>query len=219
MRFSHTLWPWASLAVVALAILLMRIVSPHHAKPSAPRSISDLSISSPLNQPGGGAVTGEAYEIYSALYQLSQPEPLAFAEDSVTDIPQVDGSCLRPSTPQEHEMVDAFVAANKQSHRWERRFSIPAEYRLLSHDESETALSCIELRKQDTASCEPYKQLLHVRYLGVPGFDRAHTRALVSIVKKCGAYCGSGGIFVVDKTGNSWQREATEFARGCSWMY
>ena len=220
MRFSHTSWLWASLAVVALAVVLMLTVSRRHSRPSARSSVSDLSITSPLNQPGGSAVAAEAYEIYSSLYQAPQPEPLAFADESVTDIPQVDGSCLKPTTPEEHQMADAFVTANKQSHRWERRFSIPAEYRLLSRDQAENALNCIERRKQDSASCEPYKQLLHVRYLGVPGFDRTHTRALVSIVKKCGAYCGSGGIFVMERTGNSWRRaEATEFAQGCSWMY
>lgn len=219
-RFSRTSWLWACLAVVALAVLLMLTVSHRHSRPSVRSSVSDLSITSPLNQPGGSAVAADAYEIYSALYQAPQPEPLAFADESVTDIPQVDGSCLKPTTPGEHEMADAFVAANKLSHRWERRFSIPAEYRVLSHEETETALNCIEGRKQDAVGCEPYKQLLHVRYLGVPGFDRTHTRALVSIVKKCGAYCGSGGIFVMERNGNSWQRaEVTEFARDCSWMY
>lgn len=219
-RFSHTSWLWASLAVVALAVLLMLTVSRRHSKPPARSSVPDLSITSPLNQPGGSAVTADAYEIYSALYQAPQPEPLAFADESVTDIPQVDGSCLKPTTPQEHEMADAFLAANKQSHRWERRFSIPAEYRLLSRTETATALNCIERRKQDAVGCEPYKELRHVRYLGVPGFDRTHMRALVSIVKKCGAYCGSGGIFVMERAGGSWRRaEATEFARDCSWMY
>lgn len=220
MRFSHTSSLWASLAVVALAVLLTLTVSRRHSRLPARSSVSDLSITSPLNQPGGSAVAADAYEIYSALYQEPQTEPLAFAEDSVTDIPQVDGSCLKPATPQEQEMADAFVAANKQSHRWERRFSIPAQYQVLSREQTETALNCIEKRKQDSASCGPYKQLLHVRYLGVPGFDRTHARALVSIVKKCGAYCGSGGIFVMEKTGTSWRRtEPTEFARDCSWMY
>ena len=33
----------------------------------------------------------------SALYQAPMQEPLVFSEDSLTDIPQVNGSCLRPS--------------------------------------------------------------------------------------------------------------------------
>jgi hypothetical protein len=36
----------------------------------------------------------------------------------------------------------------------------------------------------------------------------------------CGAYCGSGGIFVVEKTGETWKRsDPTDFTRDCSWMY
>ena len=76
----------------------------------------------------------EAYEVYSALYQAPMQEPLVFSEDSLTDIPQVNGSCLKPRR-QEQEMTDAFVAANQQSHRWEQKFSIPQGYRLLSHNE------------------------------------------------------------------------------------
>jgi hypothetical protein len=59
-----------------------------------------------------------------------------------------------------------------------------------------------------------------VRYLGVPGFDRAHTHALVSVVKMCGRYCGNGGIFEVEKEGKTWRRmDPTDFTRECSWMY
>jgi hypothetical protein len=37
---------------------------------------------------------------------------LVFAENLVTDIPQVNGSCLKPSTPEEREMTDVYVVAN-----------------------------------------------------------------------------------------------------------
>jgi len=159
----------------------------------------------PLNQPGGGVVPGEAYAVYSALYQAQMQEPLVFSEDSLTDIPQVNGSCLRPTAAQEQEMTDAFVAANQQSHRWEQKFSIPQGYQLLPHSE---------------LTQESYKQLRYVRLLGVPGFDHAHTRALVSVIKSCGHLCGSGGIFAVEKIGGTWQRSATtDFTRDCSWMY
>jgi hypothetical protein len=93
--------------VVALAVALlvwMRVRSPRHSG----KPIVDRSATSPLNRPGGGAAPDEAYKVYSALYQ-STDEPLVFSEDSVTDIPQVDGSCLRPSTQEEHELTDAFV--------------------------------------------------------------------------------------------------------------
>ena len=159
----------------------------------------------PLNQPGGGVVPTEAYAVYSALYQAPMQEPLVFSEDSLTDIPQVNGSCLRPTTAQEHEMTDAFVAANQQTHRWEQKFSIPQGYRLLPHSE---------------LTQENYKQVRYVRLLGVPGFDHAHTRALVSIIKSCGHLCGSGGIFAVERMGGTWRRSATtDFTRDCSWMY
>jgi hypothetical protein len=143
MRSSRSLWVLASIAAIAILYLLMRLVG-YHAKSSPPAPISDLSVTSPLNQPGGLTVPAEAYEIYSSLYREPQTERLAFAEDSETDIPQVDGSCLMPSTPREHEMSDAFVAANQQSHRWETRFTIATEYRLLSRAEAETAQRCIE---------------------------------------------------------------------------
>ncbi len=209
-----------AVAAIALAILLARIVRQRHARPVAPEPIADRALTSPLNAPGGGAAPADAYEVYSALYRDPMQEPLVFSDDSVTDIPQVNGSCLQPSTPQEREMADAFAAANRQSHRWEPKFAIPAGYRLISRSQAAVAQTCIETHFQDSAPCETFEQVAHVRFLGVPGFDRTHTRALVSIVKMCGNYCGSGGIFAVEKTGNTWHRaEATDFTRECSWMY
>jgi hypothetical protein len=219
MQFSRTLWLWASLAVVGFAIVLIRFIAPHHVHAPISKPIPDLSMTSPLNQRGGSAISPDAYEVYSALYQSPQTEPLAFAEDSLTDIPQVNGSCLNPSTSEERELTEAFVAANKQSHRWEKRFSVSSKYVLLSATEAGKAESCIETHGEG-ADCSPYRTVKHVRYLGVPGFDHAHAKALVSIVKKCGKYCGSGGIFVVEKTGGSWRRaEGSDFVRECSWMY
>jgi hypothetical protein len=162
----------------------------------------------PLNQPGGGVAPTDAYEVYSALYQTPMQEPLVFAEDSSIDIPQVNGSCLRPAAPQEREMTDAFIAANQQVHRWELRFSIPQGYRLLPQSER------TRVQTQD------YKQFRYVRLLGVPGFNHAHTRALISVIKSCGYFCGSGGIFAVEKTDGTWQRSVTtDFTRDCSWIY
>jgi len=219
MQLSRTLWIWASVAVVALAIVLIRFIAPHHVQAPVSKPIPDLSVTSPLNQRGGAAITPDAYEVYSALYQSPQAEPLAFSEYSLTDIPQVDGSCLKPSTDEERELTQAFVAANKQSHRWEKKFSLPSTYVLLPATEAGKAESCIETHAQ-SADCRPYTTTKHVRYLGVPGFDHTHLKALVSVVKKCGKYCGSGGILVVEKAGRSWRRtEGSDFVRECSWMY
>ena len=200
---------WLLLLVVAAALVWAGIVSLHRAKtpvntPPVNTPMTDLGATMPLNQPGGGVVAAEAYAVYSALYQAPMQEPLVFSEDSLTDIPQVNGSCLRLATTQEHEMNDAFVASNQQSHRWEQKFSIPQGYTLLPESES----------------YKSYKQLRYVRLLGVPGFDHAHDRALVSVIKSCGHLCGSGGIFAVEKTGGTWRRSATtDFTRDCSWMY
>jgi hypothetical protein len=101
------------------------------------------------------------------------PEPLVFSDESVTDIPQVNGSCLQPSTPLEHELVDAFTASNTQSHHWEEKFAIPAGYRLLSPEEAGQAQRCLETHFQNAAACSQFKGVLHVRFLGVPGFDRS----------------------------------------------
>lgn len=174
----------------------------------------------PLNQPGGGVIPTEAYAVYSALYRAPMQEPLFFSEDSFIDIPQVNGSCLRPTVAQEREMTDAFIAANQQTHRWEKKFSIPQGYQLLPPAELAQARACAAAHGRDVASCEIYKQLRYVRLLGVPGFDHAQDRALVAVIKSCGQFCGSGGIFAVEKKAGTWQRSATtDFTRDCSWMY
>jgi hypothetical protein len=212
-----------SLALIAAAVVWLWITSTIHpktpkTKPGKP--FTDLGVTMPLDQPGGGPAPSEAYPVYSSLYQTPMPEPLAFAEDSNTDIPQVNGSCLRPATPQEQEMADAFVAANQQSHRWERKFSIAQGYELLPNDEVDQAQTCLANHQHDGAQCEKYRQFRYVRLLAVPGFDHAHTHALVSVIKSCGRFCGSGGIFAVEKTTAAWQRSpATDFTRDCSWMY
>ena len=137
----------------------------------------------------------------------------------MTDVPQVNGNCLRPATPQEQEMTVAFVAANRQSHRWERRFSIPQGYQLLPQNKLAQAQACLATHEH-AGQCTPYQQLRYVRLLGNPGFNRGHTRALVSVIKSCGHLCGSGGIFAVEKMGGIWQRSPnSDFTRDCSWMY
>ena len=217
MRFA---WLGLALAGIALVLVSMRVTSPHRATPDATKQLTDLGTTSPLNQKGGGPAPVEAYVVYSALYQTPMQEPLAFAEDSLTDVPQVNGSCLRPVTEQEREMANAFVAANRQSHRWEQKFSIPQGYRLLPPAEVMHAQTCLVTHQTDGAICGSYRQLRYVRLLGVPGFDQAHTRALVSVIKSCGHLCGSGGIFAVDKVNGTWQRSPTsDFTRDCSWMY
>ena len=217
MRYSRTVWLLLILIVVT-AVAIWRNSLRHRSQTRS--GVPDLSLTSPLNQPGGGTATAEAYEIYSALYQTPVQEPLAFAEDSITDIPQVNGSCLKPSTPEEREMTQAFEAANQQSHRWEKKFTIPGGYRMLSHAEAKQAQACMENHAQDARQCGSYKQIKHVRFLGVPGLDHSHTRALVSVIKMCGPFCGSGGIFEVEKAGGTWRRSDTsDFTRDCSWMY
>jgi hypothetical protein len=211
---------WLLLLIVAPALLWVSIVSLHHTKTPVTAPITDLETTMPLNQPGGGVVSADAYVVYSALYQAPMQEPLVFSEDSLTDIPQVNGSCLKPTTAQEHVMTDAFVAANQQSHRWQQKFSIPQGYRVLPHSELAQAQTCAATHGREPASCESYKQLRYVRLLGVPGFDHAHTRALVSVIKSCGHLCGSGGIFAMEKTDRTWQRSVTtDFTSDCSWMY
>lgn len=183
-------------------------------------SVADRSLTSPLNRPGGGSAPEEAYAIYSALYQEPAGEPLAFSSDSVTDIPQVDGSCLKPATPEQRELTAAFEAANRQSHRWESKFTIPSGYQLLSPSEAMEAKACLDNHAPQPANCDKYRQIRHVRFLGVPGTNQNHTRALVSVVRMCGPYCGNGGIFEVEQTGGTWRRaDASDFTRNCSWMY
>ena len=209
-----------SLALIAAALVWVWITSTHHPKTKPAKPFTDLGVTMPLDQPGGGPAPSDAYPVYSALYQTPMPEPLAFAEDSNADIPQVNGNCLRPSTPQEQEMATAFVAANQQSHRWEQHFSIAQGYELFPLDEVDQMQTCLANHQRDGAQCAKYGQFRYVRLLAVPGFDHAHTRALVSVIKSCGRFCGSGGIFAVERKNGKWQRSATtDFTRDCSWMY
>jgi hypothetical protein len=220
MRLSWRLGLRVVLTLVVLALAWRWIGLRWNAKSSATKPVADLAATMPMNQPGGGVAPADAYEVYSALYQTPMDEPLAFAENSVTDIPQVDGSCLKPATADEREMTDAFVAANRQSHLWEQKFSIAQGYKLLPHGELMQVQSCLATHGRDVAQCAAYQQIKHVRYLGVPGFDQAHTHALVSVIKSCGGLCGTGGIFAVEKTGAVWKRSATtDFTRDCSWAY
>jgi hypothetical protein len=209
-----------AVAATALAFEFAWIALRHrHKQPAG--EIGDLSRTSPLNRPGGGDVPLEAYEPYSALYK-QQPgdDPLVFAADSYADIPQLNGSCLRPSTPEEQAMADAFAAANRESRRWQRNFAIAQPYRLLSRAEITELEHCLDTRRQAAPDCAQYNAIRHVRLLGIPGFDAPHTHALVSVIKEFGSGRGSGGIFEVNKTGGTWRRtEPTQFTRDCSWMY
>src|ERR1700748_2309770 len=156
MRGSPIGWLSIGLAVIAAGIFFFRVLSPHNSKPAGRGAIPDLSVTSLLNQPGGGQISAEAYEVYSTLYEQPQQEPLAFAEDSRTDIPQVNGSCLKATTPEEHEMADAFVAANQQSRHWEKKFTIPAGYLLLSRSASAKAQDCLAGGGKSGADCGVY---------------------------------------------------------------
>jgi hypothetical protein len=210
------------LLLIAVAVFLLwgRFGSHWLAKTPPAKPVTDLSQTMPLNQPGGAPEPDEAYEVYSALYQTHMDDPLAFSENSMTDIPQVGASCLKPTTPSEQEMTDSFVAANQQSHRWERKFSIPQDYRLLTNSEVWLLRQCRATNGSDQARCKDYMQFRTVRLLGAPGFDHAHSAALVSIIKSCGHLCGGGGIFAVEKAGGTWKRSATtDFTRDCNWMY
>jgi hypothetical protein len=220
MRLSARLGLRLVLVVAAVAILCVRLIPRHPARTLVARPVPDLSVTNPLNQPGGGPVPTEAYEVYSALYQVPSDEPLVFSAVSRTDIPQVGGSCLKPSSPAQHAMTDAFVAANQQSHAWEQKFTIPQGYKVLSAIDTAQAQTCLETHGQDGARCASFKQVRHVRFLGVPGFDASQTHALVSVIKSCGGFCGSGGIFEVEKSGGSWKRAAAnDFTTDCSWTY
>ncbi|HEY6488199.1 MAG: hypothetical protein WCC26_18075 [Terracidiphilus sp.] len=211
---------WLIVVVTALAVLWGRLARPPRAHRRVPAPVTDLARTSPLNQPGGGAAPAEAYDVYSGLYRDPTPEPLVFAAESVTDIPQVNGSCLEPSTPDEHAMADAFVDANRQSHLWEPKFIIPEGYQVIPRSEAAVVQSCLETHFQDAVRCGRYKSIAHVRFLGVPGFNTTHTQALVSVVKMCGGFCGSAGIFVAEKSSGAWRRAPpTAFTRECSWMY
>lgn len=221
MRFSPRLGFRIVLVIVALIVLWVRLMPRFHMRSAKTDAfINDLSVTAPLNQPGGGPAPAEAYAIYSALYQEPTNEPLVFAPDSQTDEPQVGASCLKPSNADERELASAFDAANQKSHAWEPKFTIPQGYRILNASQFAEARACQSTQGANAAQCAPWKSVRHIRYLGLPGVDRAGTHALVSVIRSCGNQCGGGGIFEVEKAGSSWQRvPATDFTRDCSWVY
>jgi hypothetical protein len=220
MRLTWRLGLRVVLTLVVLVLAWRWIGSRWNARSSATKPVADLAATMPMNQAGGGVAPEDAYEVYSALYQAPMDEPLAFAENSVTDIPQVDGSCLRPTTADEREMAEAFTEANRLTHQWEEKFSIPQGYKLLAPAELKQAQSCLATHGRDAAQCAANLKIKYVRYLGVPGYDQAHKRALVSVIKSCGGLCGTGGIFAVEKTRGEWKRSVTtDFTRDCSWAY
>jgi hypothetical protein len=219
MRLTPRLGIRLVLVFVLLGLLWLRLV-PRLMQRGHSHAVNDLAVTSPLNQPGGGPAPADAYPVYSSLYQAPSDEPLVFSAASQTDIPQVGASCLKPSTPEERALADAFQAANAQSHAWQQQFAIPQGYRLLNPAESAQARTCLGSHDHTSSACAPYSQVRHVRFLGIPGFDPTQTHALVSVIKSCGGFCGSGGIFEVEKAGDAWQRSpTTDFTRDCSWAY
>lgn len=212
-----------ALVAIALVVLGVRLMPRFHAR--GMRAVGSIPAQRPINRPGGGPAPVEAYPIYSALYQApasgAASEPLLFAKNSQTEIPQiVGGSCLRPSSSDERSLAAAFDAANARSREWQPQFDIPAGYRLLSPDDVTQAADCFVRHDRKSSQCAAYAQVQHVRYLGIPALDASGTHALVSIIKSCGHDCGSGGIFEVEKVGATWKRmPTTDFTRDCSWVY
>jgi hypothetical protein len=224
MRLTPRLGIRLVLVIVALCLLWFRLV-PRLMRRRHAHGADNVVLTTSLNQPSSEPAPAEAYAIYSALYQAPPPgpanEPLVFAKESRTEIPQiVNGSCLRPSSKGERDLAAAFDAANAHSREWQEQFDIPAGYRLLSSGEVDRVFACFGRHDRTSAQCSAYAQVQHVRYLGVPGLDASGTHALVSVIKSCGAQCGGGGIFEVEKDGATWKRiQETDFTRDCSWVY
>jgi hypothetical protein len=201
-------------AVIAVVLMLWVRFGWHRRHRPSPNAIPDRSLTSPLNQPGGGSAPDEAYSIYSALYQEPTGEPLAFSQDSVTDILKL----RRPPGlhPEQRAMTDAFSVILRSS-LGEQVYDSPDTN--CSHGQSGNP-GVSGNHAPHPASCDRYAQIRHGRFLGIPGPNQTHTRALVSVVRMCGPYCGNGGIFEVEKTGATWRRaDTTDFTRNCSWMY
>ena len=141
VRSGRSGWLWLVIVMLIGSLLLARVF--RRQRPASHPPVADLSITSPLNAAGGGAVAGEAYQVYSDLYREPAHEALVFSEQSRTDIPQVNGSCLQPAAADEREMADAFVAANRQSHAWQPLFVIAQGYRIVAA-EAARIQSCVE---------------------------------------------------------------------------
>jgi hypothetical protein len=170
------------------------------------------------NATSGDPLTPEAYSLYSAIYRSGSAELLGIA---ASPLPFKDSSlsCLKPSTPEEREMVKA--AKNQVVGRveWKRQFDFGRAYILIPAAETNKAIDCIQFATRSGAltECDPYVKLQYVRFLSIPIFNRDHTRALVAASRVCGGVCGDGGVFVYRKTRDGWEFEKDSFAK-CHWV-
>jgi hypothetical protein len=162
-------------------------------------------------------LTPLSYSLYSAIYRSqTSSERLGIAATPLS-FPR-DLACLRPSTPEERQMVEGATNQVVGSVQWKREFDFGRAYTLIPAIEVNKAIDCIQFSRRDSAAgCEPYAKLKYVRILSIPVFNKDHTRVLVATSRVCGGLCGNGGVFVYRKTAQGWEWEKNSFA-GCHWV-
>ena len=149
MRLSWRLGLRVVLTLVVLALAWRWIGLRWDARSSATRPVTDLAATMPMNQSGGGVAPADAYEVYSALYQAPMDEPLAFRRIRSPIFRRWMAVALSRRRRMEREMTDAFVAANRQSHRWEQKFSIRRATSCYHRSELMQVRSCLATHGRD----------------------------------------------------------------------
>ncbi len=163
-------------------------------------------------------LTPDVYSLYSTIYQAG-PGSGELLGITASPLPLKDSlTCLKPSTPEEQEMVEAAKDQLVGPIEWKRQFNFGRAYTLIPPGQVTKAIDCIQFSGKGTpAGCKPYSGLRYVRFLSIPVFNRDHTRALVATARICGGLCGSGGAFVYRKTTQGWELETGSFAK-CAWI-
>jgi hypothetical protein len=165
-------------------------------------------------------IEDDAYGLYSAILRGSSS--CASFEKSEVGAIRVNSAGpsewilkeLNPSTPEERAMVENFRQLNSTSHEWARRFDFGRTYRLLSYIEAQAAGRCMYRAEFDQPECAPYLGMVWVRSFSIPSFNRAHTRALVSIHNGREGWGGGSELAEYRKGGDRWQRQTDTFAPG-----
>jgi len=145
------------------------------------------------------SVTDEEYAVCSALL------------NSTFLHPKTDLAIIQAYTEFDRESVDIpqefkadLLPKIQRSETIERRFDLRVKYVLLDQAKIETLFQK-DLGKGWERYWRQYPNATGLLAFSRVGFDRAHNKAYVYARETCGALCGDGYSFVLEKVNGTWQ--------------
>ena len=174
-------------------------------------------------------IARDAYELYSDVYrhamrcdELKPEEVLVIDRTAATFSKEAYNAYLdrlRPKSAEERELIGNLVELMRTSYVWENRFAPGRAYRILTDDERGILDDC-KFRgyagHPNRPECGDYTNVVFVRGLSTPSFNKAHTRALVFTRRNCGGLlCGGHEFSEYRKTQLGWKRVDAPFTDGC----